>query len=169
MRAGGLRPRAGATPGATTSTAGASRSSPTAPAARGSTTASPAPYYVDGRRRRRGSCQGLNPGSPKYCGLEIVSGRHLPDDWQGDLHHQRLPRPPRLPVQVSATTARASPAASMPELIKTQPPGVPADRREDGARTARSTSPTGTTRSSSTARSISATRAATTRTAASGA
>jgi hypothetical protein len=26
---------------------------------------------------------GLNPGSPKYCGLEIVSGRHLPDDWQG--------------------------------------------------------------------------------------
>src|SRR6185437_10901124 len=28
---------------------------------------------------------GLNPGSPKYCGLEIVSGRHFPDDWQGDL------------------------------------------------------------------------------------
>lgn len=27
----------------------------------------------------------LNPGSPKYCGLEIVSGRHLPDDWQGNL------------------------------------------------------------------------------------
>ncbi len=29
--------------------------------------------------------QGLNPGSPKYCGLEIVSGAHLPDDWQGNL------------------------------------------------------------------------------------
>ncbi len=28
---------------------------------------------------------GLNPGSPKYCGLEIVSGRHLPDDWQQNL------------------------------------------------------------------------------------
>ncbi len=28
---------------------------------------------------------GLNPGSPKYCGLEILSGRHLPEDWQGDL------------------------------------------------------------------------------------
>src|SRR5688500_11975423 len=27
---------------------------------------------------------GMNPGNPKYCGLEIVSGRHLPDDWQGD-------------------------------------------------------------------------------------
>ena len=24
---------------------------------------------------------GLNPGSPKLCGLEIVSGRHLPDDF----------------------------------------------------------------------------------------
>ena len=26
---------------------------------------------------------GLNPGSPKHCGLEIVGGRHLPEDWQG--------------------------------------------------------------------------------------
>lgn len=29
--------------------------------------------------------QGLNPGSPKHCGLEITSGRHLPDDWQGNM------------------------------------------------------------------------------------
>jgi putative heme-binding domain-containing protein len=28
---------------------------------------------------------GMNPGSPKYCGLEIVDGRHLPDDAQGQL------------------------------------------------------------------------------------
>lgn len=28
---------------------------------------------------------GLNPGSPKYCGLEVVDGRHLPDEWQGNL------------------------------------------------------------------------------------
>jgi putative heme-binding domain-containing protein len=28
---------------------------------------------------------GLIPRSPKYCGLEIVSGRHLPDSWQGNL------------------------------------------------------------------------------------
>lgn len=26
---------------------------------------------------------GMNPGSPKYCGLEIIDGRHLPDDAQG--------------------------------------------------------------------------------------
>ncbi|MEQ8791576.1 MAG: HEAT repeat domain-containing protein [Pirellulaceae bacterium] len=29
--------------------------------------------------------EGLNPGSPKHCGLEILSGRHLPDEWQGDM------------------------------------------------------------------------------------
>ncbi|MCA8997766.1 MAG: sorbosone dehydrogenase, partial [Planctomycetaceae bacterium] len=26
---------------------------------------------------------GLNPGSPKHCGLEIVESPHLPEDWQG--------------------------------------------------------------------------------------
>ena len=29
--------------------------------------------------------RGLNPGQPKHCGLDIVSGRHLPDAWQGTL------------------------------------------------------------------------------------
>lgn len=28
---------------------------------------------------------GLNPGSPKYCGLTIVDGPHLPPEWQGNL------------------------------------------------------------------------------------
>ncbi len=28
---------------------------------------------------------GLNPGSPKHCGLEVISGRHFPDAWQGSL------------------------------------------------------------------------------------
>ena len=28
---------------------------------------------------------GLNPGSPKDCGLEVVSGRHFPEAWQGNL------------------------------------------------------------------------------------
>jgi len=29
--------------------------------------------------------RGLNPGSPKYCGLEIISGRHMPPSWRGNL------------------------------------------------------------------------------------
>ena len=28
---------------------------------------------------------GLNPGSPKHCGLEILSGRHLPSSWSGSM------------------------------------------------------------------------------------
>ena len=28
---------------------------------------------------------GLNPGQPKHCGLEVVSGRHMPEEWQGHL------------------------------------------------------------------------------------
>ncbi|MGL6096649.1 MAG: PVC-type heme-binding CxxCH protein, partial [Fimbriiglobus sp.] len=38
-------------------------------------TAEQAPRVVDG----------LNPGSPKFCGLEVISGRHFPDSWQGNL------------------------------------------------------------------------------------
>ena len=29
--------------------------------------------------------ESLNPGRPKECGLEVISGRHLPRDWQGTL------------------------------------------------------------------------------------
>lgn len=43
----------------------------------------PGAYYVTAYGANR-ILQGLNPGSPKHCGLEIVSGRHLPDDWQGN-------------------------------------------------------------------------------------
>jgi putative heme-binding domain-containing protein len=28
---------------------------------------------------------GMNPGHPKYCGCEILSGRHLSEDWRGTL------------------------------------------------------------------------------------
>ncbi len=28
---------------------------------------------------------GLNPGSPKHCGLEVLSGRHLPEEWRGTM------------------------------------------------------------------------------------
>ncbi|MCY2966681.1 MAG: sorbosone dehydrogenase, partial [Planctomycetota bacterium] len=29
--------------------------------------------------------KGLNPGSPKYCGLEIVGGTHFPEAWRGNM------------------------------------------------------------------------------------
>lgn len=43
----------------------------------------PGAYYFTAVNATR-ILHGLNPGSPKHCGIEIVSGRHLPDDWQGN-------------------------------------------------------------------------------------
>jgi putative heme-binding domain-containing protein len=42
----------------------------------------PGAVYVTAPGAKR-LVNGLNPGSPKHCGLEIASGRHLPADWQG--------------------------------------------------------------------------------------
>jgi putative heme-binding domain-containing protein len=44
----------------------------------------PGAVYVTapGAKRR---VEGLNPGSPKHCGLEILSGRHLPVEWRGNM------------------------------------------------------------------------------------
>ncbi|MEZ6057976.1 MAG: HEAT repeat domain-containing protein [Planctomycetaceae bacterium] len=42
----------------------------------------PGGYYVTAYGAER-LVRGLNPGSPKHCGLEIVYSEHLPDDWRG--------------------------------------------------------------------------------------
>ncbi len=44
----------------------------------------PGAYFVAAVGARR-IFRGLNPGSPKHCGTEIISGRHFPEDWRGDL------------------------------------------------------------------------------------
>ncbi len=44
----------------------------------------PGASYPTGGNQAPRVLHGMNPGSPKFCGLEIVSGRHFPDDWQGD-------------------------------------------------------------------------------------
>jgi putative heme-binding domain-containing protein len=62
--------------------------------------------------------KGLNPGSPKYCGLEIVSGRHLPDDWQGNLITNDF-RAHRVCRFVVAEDESGFSAREQTELIKT--------------------------------------------------
>jgi putative heme-binding domain-containing protein len=64
---------------------------------------------------------GLNPGSPKHCGLEVVSGRHLPDDWQGDLItcDFRGHRVCRFKLQDDGSTFASR---EMPEVIKSNHP-----------------------------------------------
>jgi putative heme-binding domain-containing protein len=39
------------------------------------------PHFPSGEKH----FPGLNPGQPKYCGNETISGRHFPDDWQGNI------------------------------------------------------------------------------------
>lgn len=43
----------------------------------------PGAYYFTAANAPR-ILHGLNPGSPKHCGLEIVETKSLPDDWQGN-------------------------------------------------------------------------------------
>ena len=62
---------------------------------------------------------GMNPGSPKYCGLEILSGRAMPDDMQGilvtnDFRANRVCR-----FQLSEDGSSYS-SRELPELIKTR-------------------------------------------------
>lgn len=62
--------------------------------------------------------KGLNPGSPKHCGLEITSGRHLPDDWQGNLLTNDF-RGHRVCRFVLSENNSSYASREQPELIKT--------------------------------------------------
>jgi putative heme-binding domain-containing protein len=61
---------------------------------------------------------GLNPGSPKHCGLEILSGRHLPDDWQGNMITNDF-RGHRVCRFVVTPDGAGYTSREKPELIKT--------------------------------------------------
>jgi putative heme-binding domain-containing protein len=80
----------------------------------------PGAYYVTavGATRILG---GMNPGSPKHCGLEVVSGRHLPDDWQGNAitNDFRGHRVCRFVLRDAASTYESR---EMTEVIKTNHP-----------------------------------------------
>lgn len=62
--------------------------------------------------------QGMNPGSPKHCGLEILSGGHVPEQWQGDLvtNDFRSHRVCRFTVQPSGS---AFISRQQPEIMTT--------------------------------------------------
>lgn len=61
---------------------------------------------------------GMNPGSPKHCGLDILSGDHIPEGWRGDLvsNDFRAHRVCRFKLVRSGSTYAAR---ELPELIKT--------------------------------------------------
>ena len=62
--------------------------------------------------------KGLNPGTPKECGLEVVDGRHLPDDWQGNLITNDF-RGNRVCRYVVGDDGAGFAAKELPELVKT--------------------------------------------------
>ena len=63
--------------------------------------------------------RGLNPGSPKYCGLEMVDGRHMPEDWRGSLVTNDF-RGNRVVRFAVSDDGAGYAAREQPELIKTK-------------------------------------------------
>jgi glucose/arabinose dehydrogenase len=80
----------------------------------------PGGYYVTAADAKR-TFPGLNPGSPKYCGLEILSGRHVPEDWQGNLITNDF-RGHRVCRFVLKDDGAGFAAIEQPELIKSNHP-----------------------------------------------
>ncbi len=109
--------------------------------------------------------KGLNPGSPKHCGLEILSGRHLPEEWQGNMITNDF-RGHRVCRFVVTENEAGYVSREQVELIKTDHVAFRPTSRWD--RMVRSILPTGTTRSFSMGKSTSAIRAAIIRMAGSG-
>jgi putative heme-binding domain-containing protein len=62
---------------------------------------------------------GLNPGSPKDCGLEVASGRHLPESWQGNLLTNDF-RGNRVCRYIVSDDGAGFASREQPELIKTK-------------------------------------------------
>jgi putative heme-binding domain-containing protein len=61
---------------------------------------------------------GLNPGSPKHCGLEVVSGRHFPDEWQENLITNDF-RAHRVCRFILSENGSGYSSQELPELVKT--------------------------------------------------
>jgi hypothetical protein len=110
---------------------------------------------------------GLSPGQPKQCGMEVIEDPHFPADWQGSfvLNDFRGNRVNRFKLTPSGSSYIAK---QMPDVLAEHAPGVSGRSMSKWGRMELSTSPTGTTRSSSTARWIFVIRVAITSTAASG-
>jgi len=78
---------------------------------------------------------GLNPGSPKHCGLEVISGTHFPEQWSGDLvtsdfRGQRVCRFTIAPSQ-SSYTSRQQPEVLVSSHVAFRP--IDARMGPDGA------------------------------------
>lgn len=77
----------------------------------------PGAYYLTAPDAVR-ILKGLNPGSPKHCALELASGRHLPEEWEGNLLTNDF-RGNRVCRFVISEDGAGFSSREQPELIKT--------------------------------------------------
>jgi len=80
----------------------------------------PGAYYAAAHNASR-ILPGLNPGSPKHCGLEVLSGSHLPEDWRGNVLTNDF-RGHRVCRFVLREDGAGYASQEKPELIKTSHP-----------------------------------------------
>jgi putative heme-binding domain-containing protein len=80
----------------------------------------PGAYYAAASNASR-VLPGLNPGSPKHCGCEILSGSHLPEDWRGNVLTNDF-RGHRVCRFVLREDGAGYASQEKPELIKTTHP-----------------------------------------------
>ncbi len=62
---------------------------------------------------------GMNPGSPKHCSLEILSGTHIPPDWQGEFVTNDFSWSPRMPFYGNSEPKHYM-GRQQPEIITTE-------------------------------------------------
>jgi putative heme-binding domain-containing protein len=80
----------------------------------------PGAYYAAASDASR-ILPGLNPGSPKHCGCEILSGTHLPEEWRGNVLTNDF-RGHRVCRFVLREDGAGYASQEKPELIKTAHP-----------------------------------------------
>ena len=132
MRAGRLLPRLVEPVGPSPSTAGASRSSPTAPAARASTTASPAPPIATAVGVAARPARASTPAAPRTAAWRSSAAGTCPTTGRAtcitnDFRGHRVCRFVVTPDGVGLCVAGDA------RTHQDESPGVPADRRQDGA------------------------------------
>ena len=123
---------ASATRGATPSTAGASRSSPTAPYGEGINYGLPGAYYVFASRVAAAAATASIPAARSTAGWKSSAAGTCPTTGRATAS----PTTSAATASAASSSARTAPAYASrekPELIKTQPPRLPPDGREDGA------------------------------------
>ena len=93
----------------------------------------PAPLYATAVGADAHPARPQSRAARSTAAWRSLSGRHLPEDWQGNVAHQRFPRPTASAGSCCPTTARLR-LARAARADHDRARRLPADRRQDGPR-----------------------------------